>query len=142
MKKIYPFIALLILASNLNLLSKNNKFLQVLPNIGVTCFEIDRNNCKWVGTALKGLIKYDGKDTISYNLSNTIMQTNEIDCLYLNDNDDIWIGTKKGLYVFDRKNNWRWYHTTNSGLPGIQIMSIIKDRNGYFWIGTNLENIS
>jgi signal transduction histidine kinase/ligand-binding sensor domain-containing protein len=52
-------------------------------------------------------------------------------------NKNFWIGTRSGLYFFDRKNNRFTPYTTDNGLSGNVISGILEDGNGNIWISTN-----
>lgn len=43
----------------------------------------------------------------------------------------------KGLLVFDEiANNFKHITSTNTGLPGLEVYALAKDRNGAIWVGT------
>lgn len=48
-------------------------------------------------------------------------------------NNDIWVGTRKGLAKFDGSN----WETIADGLPGLIVNSIAFDEDGSAWVGTN-----
>lgn len=48
----------------------------------------------------------------------------------------VYIGTINGVQIYDEK-EWETIQTTNSGLPGNRVMSILIDDNGNKWFGTN-----
>ena len=53
--------------------------------------------------------------------------------------DTIWVGTKDGLFQFERTNSITlndFYNTTNSGLPANEINAIVIDNNTDKWIAT------
>ncbi len=59
---------------------------------------------------------------------------------FARDSSQIWIGTDKCLYRYDTGNHTRtsYLHETlnNQSLPGNRVISLLIDRNGDLWVGT------
>ncbi len=73
----------------------------------------------------------------------TFTNENVLEKIVIDDNGYKWITVKprngSGLVVFDDVNNRLQYlnsNPTTGNLPGNQVYSIIKDRNGEIWVGT------
>ncbi len=65
------------------------------------------------------------------------INSNNLNCLLIEQNGDIWIGTKgAGLDYFDRKKNIFRHYTIDSGLCNNSIFSMVKDDRGRLWLGT------
>ena len=78
----------------------------------------------------------DGK-FISYQASENGLPGNDISCLYLDQDGDLWVGTSgHGLARF-HKGKWTRYSTGN-GLASNSISYIIEDDEGDLWIGSNV----
>jgi ligand-binding sensor domain-containing protein len=57
------------------------------------------------------------------------------EALAIDSRDRIWIGTTKGLTMFDGE-NWQTYDENNSDLPHNHVTAIAVDTKGVKWIGT------
>ncbi len=67
-----------------------------------------------------------------YNIDNTIMIENQINCLLVDEDKGLWVGTNWGLYL---KNGGEWQEFTDE-LPNPQVRSLSLDDNGNLWVGT------
>lgn len=67
-----------------------------------------------------------------YNIDNTIMIENQINCLLVDEDRGLWVGTNWGLYL---KNGGEWQEFT-AELPNPQVRSLSLDDNGNLWVGT------
>lgn len=114
---------------------------QGLPHDYVTSIISDDLNVKWIGTE-NGLTKYNG-----YNFENikpgknyTKLKNENIEVLFKDKSNIIWIGTKSGgISSLDvRKNTMKNYnHLIGLGKRGdINITAIAQDGVGNIWIGT------
>ena len=77
---------------------------------------------------------YDPKDKYSLSI-------NQIKSLYVDNSDNLWIGTENGgLNLFDRDNNRFWHYFKDDydpkSLNNESIQTIYQDRIGNLWIGT------
>jgi ligand-binding sensor domain-containing protein/signal transduction histidine kinase len=69
-------------------------------------------------------------------------QKDMINCAASGPKGDIWVGTQKGLYVFDAKKLAPVAHyAAAAGLSDNAVMSLRKDAEGNFWIGTDGEGL-
>ncbi len=102
----------------------------------------DRYDNIWIGTRV-GLYVYNfiTKKIQHYVHDPTDMTSisdSEVRSIYISPNDEIWIGTKNGgLNRFDQKSKKFISFTTKDGLPNNSIYTILEDRNGFLWLGTN-----
>ncbi|MFH1050771.1 MAG: two-component regulator propeller domain-containing protein [bacterium] len=56
---------------------------------------------------------------------------------FVNDNENIWVGTNNGLYKFNKCTEaWETFNNLNSDLPVNNISCIAIDSLGNFWFGT------
>jgi ligand-binding sensor domain-containing protein len=67
-----------------------------------------------------------------YNTDNTIMIENQINCLLVDENQGLWIGTNWGLYL---KNGGQWQDFSDN-IPNPQVRSLSLDNDGNLWVGT------
>ena len=102
---------------------------------------------KWIGTA-NGFTRYDGNDWIVYNMANSVLPTNDVLTLAVDNNNLLWIGTKKyvnlggGLVSFNfTTNQWNVYKKadTTNPLDSDTISIIAIDNYNNKWIGTHEE---
>jgi len=93
---------------------------------------VDKYNNKWVGSIDHGLMKFDGKSWTSYENSG-ILSSNVITDLLIDSKDRLWVGSAKGLTVF---NGATWQSLDNK-LPSQTITALEEDPYGNIWIGTN-----
>ncbi len=74
---------------------------------------------------------------VDYKTTNSGIATNEINCIEIDGNNKIWVGTEgKGISVFN-SSTWVNYSTANSLCPSDKIVCIKKDNSGSILIGTD-----
>ncbi len=61
----------------------------------------DNNNNIWVGTADFGLMKYSGGIWTVFNMANSPLQSNNIRKIKIDKFNNLWLGTRKGLDVYN-----------------------------------------
>jgi ligand-binding sensor domain-containing protein len=71
-----------------------------------------------------------------YTMENTILESNKVNCLVVDDEDRVWIGTEWGLSVFFSDGSQTTYTPTNSPLPDERISTLTIDHQDRIWIGT------
>lgn len=112
----------------------------------ITSIVEDKEGFLWIGTRLGGLNRYDPRTEqfIHFLYDDeklSSLNNNHINVLYLDKNDNLWIGTPRGIDLFDRATN-RFIH---KGFNPLQrwdaskknITAIYEDSIGRFWIGTS-----
>lgn len=107
-------------------------------NSVVGVLEVDQNNHLWTAMPCGGKVsKFDGSIWIDYDNSNSpLSPADAIQAIYIDGNNNVWIGSSEsGLLKFDG-NTWSVYNPTNSALPSFYVSSITQDSNGDMWIGT------
>lgn len=96
--------------------------------------EDDKGNM-YIGTQNSGLYKYDReKDLFS------ILNISDDSLLLINtltvDNNILWVGTNKGLYIYDIESNvFRQHHIDNN----LKIKDFVNDELGNLWVVSNLS---
>ena len=95
----------------------------------------------WIATD-NGLNLYDKNTGIfkSYTNQNSILN-NEIRALFIDKDGLLWIGTKGGLYTFDRKDKFISYNglLEESGIYEKNISAIYEDDDGEIWVAIGNE---
>jgi ligand-binding sensor domain-containing protein len=90
----------------------------------------------WIGTS-GGLVRFDGAEMVVFSRENTpAMRENSIFCLLVSKNGDLWIGTEGGGLVRYRRGTFRRF-SSEEGLSNSFVRSILEDRRGQFWVGTD-----
>lgn len=98
----------------------------------------------WIATEF-GLNKYDKltkKFTRYYNEDNeNSLLYNDVRTLYIDNEGILWIGTRDGLYTFDRKNTFKSYEDIfiKNGITENVFSDIIQDKDGVIWIASALD---
>ena len=114
---------------------------QGLPHDYVTSIISDDHNVKWMGTE-NGLAKYNGYnfENIKPGKSYKKLKNENIEVLFKDKSNIIWIGTKSGgISSLDVRNNSikNYNHLLKIGKNGaINITAIAADGTGNIWIGT------
>lgn len=67
-----------------------------------------------------------------------MISDNEVRSIHFSANDDVWIGTNNGgLDHFNINTKKFTAFTTEDGLPGNSIYTILEDNKGFLWLGSN-----
>jgi len=111
------------------------------------CGFLDSSGTIWFGTTKEGVYKYDGTRFINISMKDGLC-SNEVNAITQDTEGIMWFGTAKGLCSYDggtftniplpKEDIPNVSPTT--GLPSRKtetILSLILDRNGDFWIGTD-----
>lgn len=104
----------------------------------------DGENTLWIGTMLKGLDKFDKRTKKFYHYPATAgapnaSQSSYISVIKKDTQENLWIGTAKGMEIFDKAQN-KFTHFASSANPNSLshplITDILEDRRGLIWVGT------
>jgi len=111
--------------------------IEINEKITVKCMIDDSNGNIWIGTQAKGVFVFDGNQVIRRYMENDGLLSNLINQLNVDDNNNIYVGTSRGLNKIDSKGNIRVY-TEKSGFIGIEAKenASFKDNEGNLWFGT------
>ena len=114
---------------------------QGLPHDYVTSIVSDDLNVKWIGTE-NGLTKYNGYnfENIKPGINYKKLKNENIEVLFKDKSNLIWIGTKSGgISSFDVSNNTIKNYNHLLGIANgsnINITAIASDSKGNIWVGT------
>lgn len=89
----------------------------------------DENNTIWCGTISGKLLKFNGADFLSVELSNSPLKSNFTYPLFIERENYVWIGTRKNTVK-----------TTSSGLKEVfnkEIPAGVQDKNEIIWLAFN-----
>lgn len=103
----------------------------------------DKAGIIWIATA-RGLNQFDGVNFVTYNhidSDNNSISRDYVRCLLVEEDDNIWVGTKGGgLNYFDRKEgkfiHYRHDPKNSKSISSDVILDIYRDSKGRLWIGT------
>lgn len=141
MKKIYILILLLILTFSSEAQTFSVKVGDKIDSTTVVTAVSECANYIWAGTnkGLYKICKKNKKDRI-YTMVNSCLPCNYITSICCRTNGDVWIGTAKGILVFDGY-AFMLVNEDNSKLPENFITSLKEDKNNDLWIGTHKSGI-
>ncbi len=113
------------------------KIYNLVENITPTCITEDNEGKIWLGTETRGVMVV--KDTIirRYTIVDGLL-TNSINLISVDDFDNIYVGTNRGLNKIVQKENKIYTYTRKSGFTGIETKNnaTYKDNEGNLWFGT------
>lgn len=137
MKKLVLFFSILISLTscekNNNPNTPNTEFnKKILPGYFITSIAFDNNGNTWIGTFKQGLIKYNSRETIVYNSSNsTIPENSVISDIAVDSKNNVWIGCD-GLIKYDGT-SFTNYNSGNTIIPEDFVYSIAIDSKDNIW---------
>jgi len=102
------------------------------PNY-VIALVVDHEGIVWCGTWGGGLARFDGKKWRNYTMSDG-MPSNHVFTLHVDQENELWIGTSKGLVNFDGKTFE--VTTTEDGLFSDAVFSLASAPDGVKWVGS------
>lgn len=121
----------------------------LMPYNDISALLIDKNDQKWIGTLNEGLINLDKEGNILKNYKSevdnyTTISNERILCIYESKEGEIFIGTKKGVNIYDSRNRiFKNYFLENgyNDLTYCYVTSICEDKNGSIWFGTKTSGL-
>lgn len=105
-----------------------------LSNNFVTDITQDRHGYIWIGTEA-GLNRFDGESFKVFSEKNTPLKGNSINALFYDtETDRLWIGSKKGLDVFDCKTQKFESVDLPEGIGNVNIVDFVRASDGGIFI--------
>ncbi len=105
-----------------------------------TCIVEESPGVYWIGTRYVGLYYYDSnKQSVKrYTAGNDplSLRSNYIAALHIDNLNNLWIGTNRGLYLFSKETDGFRSYDISHGLLNMDIRGIVEDEAGYLWIAT------
>lgn len=107
----------------------------------ITSIQSENDSIAWLVTDFNEIIKFDifsNKVLLNRKINNNI----KLNRLFNGANDNLWIGTNKGIYVIDEssvdfvKPNTTWSKTIADNLSDVSIFHYAKDSNNICWFAS------
>ncbi len=120
----------------------DSKSKQSLSSNNISDIVLQGKKTVWVSTYDNGLnkINYETKEVQRVALSEIHNSgLSQINCLFLDKKNNLWVGTKSGIVVMDNQNHITHISKSNlegKGLSGNEIISFEEDDMGNLWVGT------
>ena len=106
-----------------------------LPQVTIRAITQTRDGYLWIGT-YKGLIRFDGVRSMTFDLANTPGLSSDGICLLHEDSlGDLWIGTDDGGVIRYREGEFQAFGVAQ-GLTESEVHAVCEDRDGRLWVGT------
>ncbi|MBI3125963.1 MAG: PEGA domain-containing protein [Ignavibacteriales bacterium] len=86
-------------------------------------------------TVQANIILEDTSKWVSYMPENSLVKSNLVNSIAIDNNNYAWIGSSDGLSKFDGR-NWKVYTSNNSVLRSNVITVLKKDKQNRIWVGT------
>lgn len=103
-----------------------------------TSFTEDKSGKLWIGTEGQGLLVSDKKSIIQQFKVKDGLLADFITLVDIDDDNNIWIGTNKGLNKYIQNQKRFLNYTSKVGFTGIEVknQASFKDQKGNLWFGT------
>ena len=108
------------------------------PSLTISSIERDVFNNVWFcflpdSSGRGGVSYFNGNSFTNFLLGST---QNFVRNIFIDGQDNKWIATSEGFFVFDPQNNSTVYRTNNSLISSNNIISSVRDNNGNTWLTT------
>lgn len=113
----------------------------------------DSNDGIWIGTYNQAIAKFDGTTWTNYDFTHLFAPTViriKTYCMEIDNQDNVWVGTSRGLLRFDGT-NWQVFNSQNAGNMLHDVWALDLDSQGnlyaasfrvYKYDGTTFENLT
>ncbi len=92
------------------------------------------NGSVWIGTAGQGFYEYTSDDILYYYYFEDYPDLNYVYSIVEDDRSNIWVSTYLGVFRVS-SGSMDWF-STDDGLSGNQVSSLLADSWGHVWMGT------
>ncbi|HPG37811.1 MAG TPA: two-component regulator propeller domain-containing protein [bacterium] len=100
----------------------------------------------WIGMISGGTVIYNKKNKTFRQLKFNYYKENDVDCIFKENDHEIWIATKGGLKLYDKSTKtfktFRYNKFDPFTISDDSICEIFKDEQGDLWFGTLLAGIN
>jgi len=114
------------------------KLVPKINNVTPNCITEDYNGKIWIGTNTKGVLVLDNDSIKQFSEANGLL-ANLINLIICDKNNNVYVGTNRGLNMIDQIQHRIITYTKKSGFVGIETMvnASFIDRQGNLWFGTS-----
>ena len=130
----------------INFSTKSNR--NTLKSNRIVSFSEDSNGVIWIGTFLSGLVSFNlnsGKLTShdSEAFQKFELQNGNIRKVIVDKDDNVWMGTRKGIYRYDQKKdevvsfNAKIRDLSKGVIADFIVFALYEDSNKNIWVGTD-----
>ncbi len=120
--------------------TQENSYIQQIYNAddGLLCGHANdiaqtEDGILWIA-CYAGLYRYNG---ISFSLMEEFDSVKNANCLYVDDNENLWIGTNDNGIVIVQNEKITGVLNSKQGLPSDSVRSIVRSADGYYYVGTS-----
>jgi ligand-binding sensor domain-containing protein/signal transduction histidine kinase len=110
-------------------------FLHLNLDIEVLTLYEDSENRIWAGTSGDGIYRLK-RDSLEFEKVYPLYFTTSIKAIHVDSQANLWIGTNRGLYCVNSKNDSLLHFGMNNGLPSNIILDILEDNHQNLWVST------
>lgn len=114
--------------------------LNLEEEFSATCITSDNHGMLWVGTEARGVMVIDPeKEEVLKNLKvSDGLLANLINLIEVDEHNIVYIGTNKGLNIYNPELDRTFSFNQKNGFTGIETRpsSVFYDKDGYLWFGT------
>lgn len=103
-----------------------------LEDYYVTAIDFDSKGSAWIGTFKQGLIKCDGTVTCFDTSNASLPDSFYISDIAVDENDNIWIGSNKGLVKY-ANDEFIFYTNSNSSMITDNVYALTVDSDNNIW---------
>jgi ligand-binding sensor domain-containing protein len=115
-----------------------------LNSNNISCFGVDENNRKYIGTINGGLMVFENETITEYTILEGGIPDNSSIGMVFDSNNNPWIASPSGgLFTTDASQlivepipNWTSYNMLNSPIPTNSLTSILIDQQSNFFMGS------
>ena len=104
------------------------------PNY-IISLAVDSDGIVWCGTWGGGLARFDGESWKNYTTKDGL-PANHVFMLHIDQKKQLWVGTSKGLALFDKNREDFSVLTTADGLYADNVFSMSDAADGSLWVGS------
>ena len=117
-----------------------NSLSQDIGTRAITSIVTDYNGLIWIGTLGNGLISYNGYEIKKYEHiwnDNKSINNSSINSIYLDNNENLWIGTEEGLNLYNRDLDSFTKIPLDNLNSKIQVKAIVQSSDDELLVGTH-----
>ena len=103
-----------------------------------TCITEDQNGWIWIGTEGQGVYAISNDTIVEHFSRQNGLLANLITLVAADEDNNVYIGTNRGLNKFSRNENMIYTYNRKNGFTGIETKNnaAFRDRDGNIWFGT------